>query len=480
MKYNGVLLHISCLPNNCGIGSLGGSAFSFVDFLAASGVDFWQTLPLSMTAYGDSPYQSPSAFAGNPYFIDIDLLIGEGLLHRGEVDVTVGRGIDYGALFTDRYALLKKAFARFAPDDEYFGFVRDNAFWLEDFALFTALKAKFDFKAFIEWPEKFRFKQNLSETDLSELRPEADFHKFLQYFFDKQLRALKTYAEAKGVRLIGDLPIYVAYDSADVWADSGLFLLDKNLRPVEVAGVPPDYFSATGQLWGNPLYDWAAHKKQNFKWWHARLRHQLKYFDKIRIDHFRGFESYYKIPYGLEDATVGKWAKGVGLKVFEGIKKEIDGKIIAEDLGVITQNVRKLVILSGFPSMRVYQFAFDGKPDNEHLPENLARDNIVYYTGTHDNDTLLGWYGGLSEITKAQIRAEAGAADGNITEAVLKTVMSSRADLVIVPMQDYLKEGGEARMNTPSTIGGNWLYRLPADYKKSAPIIKEAVKYRKI
>lgn len=476
-KLNGALLHVSSLPSLRGIGSLGRGAFSFVDFLAEAGVDFWQMLPIGQTSYGDSPYQSPSAFAGNPYFVDVDILAEEGLLTYDELPVCACGNVDYKWLFNTRYDLLRQAYGRFKPDNAYQSFVVANSEWLLDYALFSSLKAEFGFKPFTEWPEKFRYKDKLAAEDIAARIDDVDFYLFIQYQFDKQMRALKDYAAGKGVKLIGDIPIYVAYDSADVWANPILFKLDKKLKPTEVAGVPPDYFSATGQLWGNPLYNWPRHKADGYEWWHKRLQRQTTYFDKVRIDHFRGFESYYKIPYGSKDATVGKWTKGVGLSVFEGFEGGTEGKIIAEDLGIITDDVRRLVKRSGYPGMKVFQFAFDGKSENEHLPNNV-KSNSVYYTGTHDNDTLCGWWSDIGDNTRALVKSAVNYKDGDIIDAVLACVMKSEADLVVVPMQDYLREGSAARMNTPGITEGNWLYVLPMDYETQIKSIKKYTELR--
>lgn len=478
-RYNGVLLHVSSLPSSYGIGSLGRDAFSFVDFLADAGVNYWQMLPVGVTTYGDSPYQSTSAFAGNPYFIDLDTLIADGLLKKDEIPLPPSCGIDYAWLFDTRINVLKKAYKRFSPCQDYDRFTCDNDDWLPDFALFSSLRAEFGYLPFSAWPKKYKYKNKISENEVKDRSDEINFHIFIQYEFDKQMRALANYAAKKGVKLIGDIPIYVAYDSADVWAHPELFKLDKNLSPTEVAGVPPDYFSATGQLWGNPLYNWPRHRDSGFSWWRARIARQLQYFDKIRIDHFRGFESYYKIPYGSKDATVGKWAKGVGLSVFDGFKAA-DGRIIAEDLGLITAAVRKMVKKSGFPGMKVFQFGFDGKPTNEHLPKNLKTENLVYYTGTHDNDTLRGWYEKLPESARAQVNSVIRVKDGDVYSAILAAVMKSRADLVIVPMQDYLTEGSCKRMNTPGTSSGNWLYTIPSGYVQSKKYVLKFTKIRKI
>lgn len=474
-KFNGVLLHIGSLPSEYGVGALSGGAFSFVDFLADAKVDFWQTLPLSPTSFGDSPYQSPSAFAGNPYFIDINTLVKRGLLTDNEAKLAKTKSLDYAEIFNSRYDVLRLAFKRFQKNSDYSKFLEKNEYWLDDFALFMALKVKNGFSSFDTWEKDERRRDTLSDDKIAALQDECDFWRFLQFEFFCELTALKDYAKSKNVALIGDIPIYVAYDSADVWAHPEIFKLDKNMRPKEVAGVPPDYFSADGQLWGNPLYDWKKQQVDGFLWWHHRLLHQLQFFDKIRIDHFRAFESYYAVPFGADTAKIGRWVKGVGTKIFDGL--DLDGRIIAEDLGIITDKVRRLVKRTGFPGMKVFQFAFDGKSDNEHLPENVKY-NTVYYTGTHDNDTLKGWYDALDDGTKEYVKKTLGATDENVFDKVFKRVMRSRAKFVIVPMQDYLLQGSEARMNTPGTNDGNWKYVLPKNYAKVKNRIRKYVRNR--
>lgn len=479
-KENGVLLHISSLPSPHGIGTLGKAAYDFVDFLSSSNVNYWQLLPVTQTSYGDSPYQSPSAFAGNPYFIDLDMLAADGLLTADEVgaDDCVAQ-IDYGRLFIERYVVLRKAFVRFKPTHAYEAFEAENSEWLSDYALFMALKANFGFKPWYEWPDEYKFKHKLTSEHIGSLEGESNFWKFTQYYFNMQMCALVAYAKRKGVKLIGDMPIYVAMDSADVWARPELFRLNKDMTPQFVAGVPPDYFAVKGQLWGNPLYDWKYNERTNFKWWHARLTHALKFFGKVRIDHFRGFESYYQIPYGAEDATIGSWVKGPGLKPFSGIKSEIEGRIIAEDLGIITDEVRAMLKRSGFPGMRVLQFAFDGRPNNEYLPKNVRATNTVYYTGTHDNDTFSGWFSSLEVLDRLSVLKTLGVVrKSEVVEAAISAVMKSRAALAVVPMQDYLGLGSEARMNIPSVKQGNWLWRMAEGYGAVGQRIKRLVALR--
>ncbi|MEG2454146.1 MAG: 4-alpha-glucanotransferase [Clostridia bacterium] len=474
-KQNGILLHISSLPSKYGIGSLGLEAFKFIDFLSDCGVDFWQILPIGQTSFGDSPYQSLSAFAGNPYFIDLEILSSDGLLSSDEIAnerVSTGR-VDFSLLFERRFSTLRVAFARFKPDNTYTNFVVDNSYWLDDYALFMALKTKFAFTEWRAWPSCFKFKSKLTSEHICALECETNFWKFIQFCFDAQMRNLVKYAKSKGVGIISDMPIYVANDSADVWANPKLFQLDKNLNPKFVAGVPPDYFAKDGQLWGNPLYNWNALEKTDYKWWHDRILHSLTYCDKIRIDHFRGFESYYKVPFGAENAVLGEWIKGSKLKMFKGIWNEVSGRIIAEDLGIITDSVRRLLKKSGFPGMKVLQFAFDGKPNNEYLPRNVKNENTVYYTGTHDNNTLKGWYDEADIKTRALYLSEVKPKTETPIEAGIRAVMSSRADLVVVPMQDYLGLGAEARMNIPSTSVGNWTWQMNDDYVNIAKSVRK-------
>lgn len=474
-KFNGVLLHVASLPSEFGIGALSDSALSFVDFLADAGVDYWQVLPLSPTSFGDSPYQSPSAFAGNPYFIDINTLVKRGLLTNEEAEHAKTDRLNYKWLFSTRLDIFRTAFSRFVPDTAYFDFLEDNKFWIDDYALFMALKVKNGFSSFDKWRDDEKFHQKLSAEKIATLNKEADFWRFLQFEFHREMSDLVGYARSKNVALIGDIPIYVAYDSADVWAHPEIFCLDKDLRPVEVAGVPPDYFSENGQLWGNPLYRWNVQKKDGFSWWHERLQKQLQYFDKIRIDHFRAFESFYCVPQGATSAKIGRWKKGVGKAVFKGL--DLQDRIIAEDLGIITDSVRRLVRSCGFPGMRVLQFAFDGSPNNEHLPKNV-RYNTVFYTGTHDNDTLKGWLDSLDVGAKNYVTRALDATEKNVLDKAISAVMRSRAKLAVVPMQDYLGEGSDARMNTPGTDVGNWTYVLPKNYQIAKDRIRKFNKSR--
>ncbi len=462
MRQSGILMHISSLPSPHGIGTLGKAAYEFTDFLKKAGQHFWQVLPVNPTSYGDSPYQSPSAFAGNPYFIDLDALKEEGLLSEHEINnYYFGKGaIDYYLLFQNRYPLLRTAFQRFEKNEKYEKFKNENAFWLEEFSVFMALKEQNHFRSWIYWDKPFRTHDEKAIQSVKErLANEIEFYKFLQYKFFEQWEKLKKYANENEIEIIGDMPIYVALDSAEVWSRPELFLLDEEHLPIKVAGCPPDAFSSEGQLWGNPLYRWDVMEKDGFAWWIERIKMSEKLFDRVRIDHFRGFEAYYTIDYGKENAIDGKWEKGPGMKLFNKVKEKLgDVNIIAEDLGFLTEEVHEMLRESGYPGMKVMQFAFDPYGDNVYLPHNHIK-NCVVYTGTHDNDTTKGWYGSLGseerEFVKNYLRIS-----GNETDAITAAALGSVAETVIVPIQDYMCLGSEGRMNTPSTLGGNWLFRI--------------------
>lgn len=466
MRESGILMHISSLPSPHGIGTMGEEAYKFVDFLKEAGQKNWQVLPLGPTSYGDSPYQSFSVFAGNPYFIDLDLLKEQGLLRQDEIDTcdfgSEEERVDYENLFQNRASLLKKAFSRFEPNSAYQSFVVDNAFWLEDYALFLTVKECYCHCSWLEWGEGIRLRKPWAVAMYRDLFAEQiAFQKFVQFLFFSQWSALKAYANQNGVRIIGDMPIYVALDSADVWGNSRMFQLDQDNRPLRVAGCPPDGFSPTGQLWGNPLYNWEAIRRDGYGWWVRRVRAASKLYDVTRIDHFRGFESYYAIPFGDETAEHGEWFQGPGYALFETIKQELgEISIIAEDLGFLTPEVHTLLEQCGYPGMKVLQFAFNPWDDNDYLPHNFVP-NCVAYTGTHDNDTTLGW----TESTPPE-EVEYAAKYLHIYDrasypwAFLRAVWGSVAQLAIAPMQDFLALGSEARMNTPSVLGGNWQWRM--------------------
>ena len=470
----GILLHISSLPSRHGIGTLGAEAYSFVDFLKKAGQKYWQILPVGPTGYGDSPYQCYSAFAGNPLLIDIDMLIAENLLNSSDPDLMVidkkDDFCDYAQLFSFKNILLQKAAARFFSTAEmaeislYKKFCRKNAFWLDDYALFMALKYHFKQTMWTEWDDDIRLrKPEAVEKYSSMLERSVEYWKFVQYKFFRQYKMLKKYANKNGVKIYGDMPIYVSMDSADIWAAPEMFMLDEDRRPIKGAGCPPDAFAPTGQLWGNPLYDWDAMDKDGYKWWISRVKFSAKLYDLTRIDHFRGFESYYAVPAEDETAENGEWMKGPSLKLFDAIKAALgDVALVAEDLGFLTDDVRTMLKKTGYPGMNVLEFAFgDDMSDSQYLPHNYVRNSVVYI-GTHDNQTAEGWYASLNSRTKKFVRKYIGAGKkDSISAALMRTAYASTADLAVIQMQDILGLGDEARMNVPSTIGGgNWAWRM--------------------
>ncbi len=465
----GILMPIFSLPSPYGIGTMGRAAMEFVDFLADAGQSYWQILPLGPTTYGDSPYQAYSTFAGNPYFIDLELLCQSGFLHKEECDaVDFGKNledIDYGKLYNGRFPLLKKALPRFMkriPED-FEPFCKKQSFWLHDYALFMALKEENEGRSFDKWEKDLMLhKRGAIKAAEERLADEILFWKMLQYFFFKQWDALKAYANKKGIAIIGDVPIYVAPDSADVWGSPKEFLLDENRRPIMVAGCPPDAFTADGQLWGNPLYRWDKMKEDGYTWWCRRMKAASQMFDVIRFDHFRGFEAYYTIPYGRKNAKKGKWEKGPGLDFFKTVHKKLgELNIIAEDLGFLTEGVYQLLRDTGYPGMKVIQFAFDDPmKDSEYLPHNHPK-NCVVYTGTHDNETILGWMKSMKlGVRKNVERYFRMHKDEGRNWAVMKAALASSGNTVILQMQDYLGLGNEARVNEPSTLGKNWRWRI--------------------
>ena len=505
MRRSGVLLPVTSIPSKYGIGGFSKECYEFVDFLERAGQSLWQILPLGPTGYGDSPYQSFSTYAGNPYFIDLEELIEKGWITEedcGEKDCReavfqgkdfvgedVGKGlsarkefegstleedsgtgnvrdryVDYGKVYETRFAILRKAYENsgIGEDAAFRKFCEDNAYWLDDYGLYMAVKNAFGGRSFIEWDEDIRFRKPAALRHYREkYAAEIGFIRFQQYLFDRQWSALRAYAAGKGIQIIGDIPIYVAYDSADVWAAPELFQLDEDLRPVGVAGCPPDAFSATGQLWGNPLYRWEYHKETGYDWWIRRIARCYELYDIVRIDHFRGFDEYYFIPCGDATAQFGHWEKGPGYDIFRVMKNRL-GKInvIAEDLGFLTPSVLRLVKKSGYPGMKVLLFAFDGGSDSEYLPHNFEK-NAVVYTGTHDNDTIEGWVKGAKRKTVSftmkylQVKRKK-----DIRPAMIRAALSSVADTAIIPIQDYLGLDNSARMNLPSTLGENWKWRL--------------------
>ena len=464
-------MHISSLPSEYGIGTMGKEARKFVDFLVKAGQTYWQILPVCPTSYGDSPYQSFSSFAGNPYFIDLTLLCGEKLLKKEECESYFwGKKrteADFGTLYQNRYDLLKKAHSRFRKrePEEFSFFCEEEKEWLSDYAVFMALKDAHQGAAWEEWEDDFRFRKDAAmQKARITYAEEIHFYQMLQYLFFKQWRSLKEYANEKGIQIIGDVPIYVAGDSADVWANPDQFYLDEQLHPIEVAGCPPDAFSEDGQLWGNPLFRWDVMKRDGYAFWTKRISAMSKLYDVVRIDHFRGFDSYYAIPSGETTAKNGEWKKGPGMDLFRTLEKKL-GKlnIIVEDLGFLTPSVLKLVKKSGFPGMKVLQFAFDPREESDYLPHNYKKHSVVY-TGTHDNDTAAGWF-------KTAPRECVNFAKKylNLTKeegyhwGMMRGAWASVSDLAVVPMQDILGLGSAARMNTPSTLGCNWKWRAAPD-----------------
>ncbi|MEG0771938.1 4-alpha-glucanotransferase [Clostridium sp.] len=467
-RSSGILMHITSLPSPYGIGTFGKEAYAFVDFLIKAGQKYWQILPLGSTSFGDSPYQSFSAFAGNPYFIDLDLLTKEGILNKEDY-ITLDFGdnsekVDYEKIFNNKMAVLRIAFIKSKGKYEKSieKFKEEHGHWLEDYALYMAVKEEFQLKSWQQWDEDIKLREiNALKKYKKKLKEEIEYWVFLQYLFFKQYCELKQYANSNGIKIIGDIPIYVAEDSADTWANSELFLLDEIKKPTVVSGCPPDAFSETGQLWGNPIYNWELLEKQGYKWWIERIRANSKLYDVTRIDHFRGFESYWEIPYGDETAVNGTWVKGPGMKLFTAIKESLgEINIIAEDLGFLTDKVINFRIQSGYPGMKVLQFAFDSREESDYLPHNYDK-NCVVYTGTHDNDTVNGWFKNTSKedvdfaVKYLKLTEEEGYNWGFIRGA-----LSSVGNLAIAQMQDFLGLGEESRMNIPSTLGGNWQWRV--------------------
>lgn len=468
MRTSGILMHISSLEGDYGIGTLGKEAYQFVDFLSAAGQSLWQILPVCPTSYGDSPYQSFSTFAGNPYFIDLEMLEEEGLLKKSDYQKinwgTNCEKVDYALLYKKRFPVLKKAYENFKKGNmaEFYRFEQENEKWISNYGLFMTIKDKNKGNAWFEW------EQPLKQRDphalwlfKTEHEDEVRFWEFIQYLFYKQWAALKDYANGKGIRIIGDIPIYVAGDSADVWVSPDLFDLDEECNPRHVAGCPPDGFSPTGQLWGNPVYRWERMRETGYVWWIERMRAAAKTYDIIRIDHFRGFESFFSIPAEDETAEYGAWERGPGLELFEVLKRELgELPIIAEDLGFLTDSVRKMLKDSGYPGMKVLEFAFEPEGDSDYLPHNYEK-NCVVYPGTHDNDTIAGWLKSLTPEEKAFCKKYLSIkTDKSFVWEFIRAVHASVADMAIVQMQDYLELGSDARMNIPSTLGGNWEWRI--------------------
>ena len=475
MRASGILMHISSLPSEYGIGTMGKAAYKFVDFLADAGQTYWQILPICPTSYGDSPYQSFSTHAGNPYFIDLEMLTDEGLLDKEDYsslywgDDNVER-VDYSNMYFRRFDVLRKAYERFKATDrtEFELFLSKNEHWISNYALFMTIKGGNENKCWLEWEDGLKKRDPhslwLFKTEHAD---EVEFWEFLQFKFFGQWFKLKEYANSKGVQIIGDIPIYVALDSAAVWVHPDLFDLNSDLEPNSVAGCPPDAFSPTGQLWGNPIYNWERHKETGYNWWLDRLKASAEIFDMVRIDHFRGFDGYYAIPYGDETAENGEWRDGPGTEFFRFVSSRL-GKlpIIAEDLGFLTPSVLQMLSESGFPGMKVLEFAFDPREESNYLPYNYDK-NCVVYVGTHDNNTIKGWAKEMDKETMTFCRKfldlSEKASDSQLIWKFIKTAFACVGDTVIIQMQDYLELGEEARMNVPSTGSGNWQWRAKSE-----------------
>lgn len=470
MRASGILLHISSLPSDYGIGTMGEEAYNFVDFLARAKQSYWQILPLCPTSYGDSPYQSFSTHAGNPYFIDFDLLAKDGLLAKDEYTAIEwfdsSEKTDYEKLYNNRFTVLKKAYNRFAKSnkDGFEQFLRENENWVSNYALFMSIKNENSGKCWIEWEDGLKTRNPHSLWLFKEShKDEVEFWEFVQFEFYKQWTKLKAYANGLGIKIVGDLPIYVAYDSADVWVSPDLFELDDELNPRTVAGCPPDGFSPDGQLWGNPIYAWKKHRDTDFQWWTARLKTATKLYDTIRLDHFRGFDEYFAIDGKAETAVDGKWEKGPGMSLFDAVKCQLgDISVIAEDLGFLTPSVKELLDSTAYPGMKVLEFAFDPNSESDYLPHKYTQ-NCVVYIGTHDNPPVAEWVEETDEPTlefcRNYIDAKSDSA-ADITHALIRVAFASAADTAIIQMQDWLGLGQGSRMNTPATSYGNWQWRM--------------------
>jgi 4-alpha-glucanotransferase len=465
----GILMPISALPSPYGIGTLGEESYEFVDFLYRTGYQYWQVLPVGPTSFGDSPYQSFSAFAGNPYFIDLNYFVKENLLSEKEINTYEWQesqdSIDYSKIYESRFKVLKLGFQRSShrKSKEYIQFCEDAKYWLDDYSLYMAVKGHFNNIEWLSWEEDIRFRKSQAIERYTELlSEEIDFWKFCQFKFSCQWHKLKEYANKKGILIIGDIPLYVAMDSADVWVHGELFQLDERKKPIHVAGVPPDLFSEDGQRWGNPLYRWDEMEKQGFLWWRKRMNASANLYDIIRIDHFIGIVNYYSIPAQYPTARVGSWCPGPGRKLMEAVKDSMgSAKIIAEDLGEITPEVKNLIQELGYPGMKVLEFGLDGNVDNDFLPHNFTTTNVVAYTGTHDNETLVGSLKSRTEEEMDFILKYFHVKNPvDLVDEIIRTLYASIAEAVILQMQDLLKLDNTARMNLPSTVGNNWKWRI--------------------
>lgn len=466
----GVLMPVFSLPSKYGIGCFSKEAYEFIEQLNRAGQSYWQILPLGPTGAGDSPYQSESTFAGNPFFIDLEDLIDRGLLTikdcRVLCNVSSHSYVDYHSISNMRHDILKKAYGRFVPDIDFLEFKDKNGWWLDDYALFMALKKAGGRKCWIEWEKDIRLRlpESISKYTVL-LKDDIEYYKWLQFIFFDQWKKLKKFAGEHQIKIIGDMPIYVAYDSADCWANTRYFDLDKNMRPRNVSGCPPDYFAPTGQLWGNPVYNWNSIRRHGYDWWIRRISFGFELYDIIRIDHFRGFDEYYSVPAGSETAEHGVWEKGPGYNFFRKMKTAIgDRSFIAEDLGMLTDSVHELVRKTGYPGMKVLEFAFGANDTNDYLPHHYDR-NCVVYTGTHDNDTVRGWFRTVNDTDRRFAATYLGCpfTEEHVVSELIMLAQRSQADTCIIPMQDWLGLGSEARINTPGTIVDNWHWRMAPD-----------------
>ena len=472
----GILMPITSLPSPYGIGTIGKEAYKFADFLKKSGQTIWQILPVGPTSYGDSPYQSFSTYAGNPYMIDLDMLCEEGLLEKSDIEgYEYGSNpgyVDYEKIYNCRFDILRKAYLNFKALDKdsaaqkaFRSFKRKNSAWLKNYALYMSVKKSFDMKSWTEWDdESIRLRDEKAVTRYTrKFSDDIGFWSFIQFKFYEQWEKFRAYVNSLGIKILGDMPIYVAMDSADTWANPEVFWLDESRNPVCVAGCPPDYFSATGQLWGNPLYNWDYLKETGYKWWFERIKAATALFDITRIDHFRAFDTYYAIPFPAENAIGGSWKEGPGIEFFNLMNEQIENvEIVAEDLGDLTPGVKQLLLDCGYPGMKILEFAFGGDNDNEYLP-HLYVENCVVYTGTHDNDTIMGWRAEADENTIRHAYEYCHLSDEEgFNWGIIRTAYESCAKYAIIPMQDLLGLGSEARINTPSTLGGNWEWRITA------------------
>lgn len=472
VRASGVLMPVSSLPGFVGIGTFGREAYEFIDFLARTHQRYWQVLPLTTTSFGDSPYQSFSAFAGNPYFIDLEDLLDSGYLTKKDLEaLPIGHmgmdTVDYGELFQKHRAILERALPRFIadPPEDYEEFCKQNASWLEPYCEFMTIKEQFELHAYYEWPEEYRKRSKKSAKLCAKHEDDMQYHRMTQYFFYRDWKRLKKYANDHGILIIGDIPIYVSRDSVEMWSAPEMFCTDKDGTPTCVAGTPPDVFSDTGQYWGNPIYDWKQMKKDGFSWWIERLQASLSLYDILRIDHFRGFAAYWAVPFGSPDSSYGKWVKGPGEAIFDAAKEKLgDLPIIAEDLGFMTPDVIALREHTGFPGMKILQFGFDSldsDSDSFDLPHHYS-ENTVAYAGTHDNETVVGWFkdSATPKVRKAAAHYLHMSEDENIAQAIDRAVAASVSDTCIYRMQDLLGLDNSARINVPSTVGANWRWRM--------------------